>query len=142
MKCKWLFFGFCIIVLSACNLAYRRPESAEPANINEQVSEFAKSTAPETLVALPTDALIIDRQVSCIPRIDWMVYVVVGGDTLSGIAVRSRSTVAELAEANCLDNPRLIIEGQRIYVRQQPVTPTPVHDHSLGTDTTGAEYNQ
>lgn len=48
------------------------------------------------------------------------VYVVVRGDTLSGIAQRYNTTVAALVELNHIANPNLILVGQ---VLRLPVTP-------------------
>jgi LysM repeat protein len=42
--------------------------------------------------------------------------VVQPGDTIRSLAERSSSTVAQLAAANCLQNPRLIYAGQLFYV--------------------------
>jgi LysM repeat protein len=45
----------------------------------------------------------------------WVAYRVVAGDTLSGIAVRTRTTVARLKQVNCLASDKILI-GQLLYV--------------------------
>lgn len=58
----------------------------------------------------------------CGPPPTWVVYYVQRGDTLYGLSVRYRTTVAALAQANCLTTHALRV-GQMLYV--PPVTPPP-----------------
>lgn len=58
----------------------------------------------------------------CGPPPTWVIYYVQRGDTLYGLSVRYRTTVAALAQANCLTTYALRV-GQRLYV--PPVTPPP-----------------
>lgn len=50
----------------------------------------------------------------------WTTYVVQGGDTLSGIAVRSDSDDDDLADVNCIENPGQIVVGAEILVPREP----------------------
>lgn len=59
----------------------------------------------------------------CVLRIDWPTYTVVRGDTLSGIARRTSSTVAELTAANCLSDANLLFAGQVVRVPRLPGAP-------------------
>lgn len=59
----------------------------------------------------------------CILRTDWPTYTVSRGDTLSGIARRTSSTVAELTAANCLSDANLLFAGQVLYVPRLPGVP-------------------
>jgi LysM repeat protein len=45
-------------------------------------------------------------------------YIVQFGDTLGEIAIRYRMTLAELLEANEIENPNRIIQGQVIVIPQ------------------------
>lgn len=56
----------------------------------------------------------------CTVRTDWVEYRVVSGDTLSGLAVRTQSTVAALVEANCLTDASFLRVGQILRVPRQP----------------------
>jgi hypothetical protein len=119
-----LFLSLCVWALSACNLALRSPDSgAAPPTANQ-----TNSRAGQVYDQAATPQL----SARCYPRGDWPQYTVMAGDTLSGIAVRSNSSAAELAAANCLANPNLLVAGQSLYVRQIPVAATPTHE---ATDT-------
>ncbi len=50
------------------------------------------------------------------PAQRYLPYVVKGGDTLSAIAARFRTTVSELARVNRIQNPDRIYAGQIIQV--------------------------
>jgi peptidoglycan/xylan/chitin deacetylase (PgdA/CDA1 family) len=56
-------------------------------------------------------------------------YIVQRGDTLSGIAKRFGTTVKDLVAANAIQNPNLIVVGQRLLIptgQELPPTPTPM----------------
>lgn len=77
------------------------------------------------LAALTPVAAEWTRQDTCSPiqPAGWMVYEVQPGDTLSGIAARTGSTIAELQRANCIENPRLLRVQYRLYVPEDPGPP-------------------
>ncbi|MBZ0284939.1 MAG: DUF5666 domain-containing protein [Anaerolineae bacterium] len=52
----------------------------------------------------------------------WTTYAIRSGDTLSGIADRTDSSISELALANCIADPRFIVAGMTIFVPRQPST--------------------
>ncbi|GAB4465073.1 MAG: hypothetical protein Kow00120_30590 [Anaerolineae bacterium] len=89
--------------------------SATPTTTPQAVPTASRTASP-TPQATPTPA--------CAVRADWPVYVVVRGDTLFRIAEAAGSTVAALAEANCLENPDRIFVGQRLHVPRLPIWPT------------------
>jgi LysM repeat protein len=60
----------------------------------------------------------------CVPPSGWWARVVVSGDTLSGLAARTGTTVAELMSANCLAGSDLYV-GQVIYLPRPPTSPRP-----------------
>lgn len=55
----------------------------------------------------------------CVVPNGWVPYAIQAGDTLAGIATAYNLTVQQLAQANCLQNPDLIFEGQVIAVPGQ-----------------------
>lgn len=75
-------------------------------------------TSAPTLEPLPFAPLSGDDAFCPQPR-GWFVYVSQAGDTLADIAARANSSVHELATANCLQNPRALRAGMRLYVPQR-----------------------
>lgn len=61
---------------------------------------------------------------NCTPRTDWPTMIVASGDTLSGIAERTGSTIDTLVSANCLVNADAIFAGQQLRVPTVPIQPT------------------
>ncbi len=88
------------------------------------------SPTPVSILATrpPTEIPVIATQ--CVPRQDWFIYTVTQGDTLPGIALRAETSVAALANANCLsaDTPLQAGGGVRVPVAllpPEPPTPNP-----------------
>ncbi len=80
---------------------------------------------PTTTTAPVSTSTPISTVVStCTVRTDWPLYVVVAGDTLGSIALRSGTTANALATANCLSNPNNIQVGQQLRVPVIPIPPT------------------
>jgi hypothetical protein len=76
----------------------------------------------QTPFATPTFALVPSITPYASPTLictgapsDWIIYIVQRGDTLSNIAARYGTTVAQLQSANCLQST-LIVAGQKLYV--------------------------
>jgi len=89
----------------------------------------ATLTPEDTVTVTPSEAptfTVTNAPTStvCTPRSDWFIYIVQPGDTLSRIARNTNTTSLEIKLANCLISD-LIFPGQRVYVPQLPVTPTP-----------------
>ena len=81
------------------------------------------TTTNTTSGGLTTQATTV---VDCYLETDWIQYWVAAGDTLNKIAERTQSTVAELTQANCLDNPNNLSIGQLLFLPRPPIsTPTP-----------------
>ncbi|RMF80564.1 MAG: LysM domain-containing protein, partial [Chloroflexi bacterium] len=57
------------------------------------------------------------------PPAGWVTYTVQSGDTLSGIASRSGSSVGELVNVNCIANPSFISTGTTLWVPTNPGPP-------------------
>lgn len=52
----------------------------------------------------------------------WVSYAIRAGDSLSSIAARSGSSVAELVRVNCLSNPRYIVAGANLLLPRVPTS--------------------
>lgn len=96
-------------------------------------SPIEPSTAPEATTAANTVA-------GCQVRDEWPTYTVRAGDTLYSIARRAGSTVPEVAQANCLADPRRLAVGQVLHLPQAvaiapttAVTPVVVTTTPVGT---------
>ncbi len=55
----------------------------------------------------------------------WVSYTIRPGDSISSIAARSSSDVAQLIQVNCLANPRFIVAGTQLFVARQPTSLPP-----------------
>ncbi len=62
---------------------------------------------------------------NCPPPAGWLPYVDQPGDTLDGLALRYKKTVAEISQANCLGTTMFILPGQVVYLPPPP-TQAPV----------------
>lgn len=120
-----------VFLLAACNLANTDELIPTPLPPTETPST---STLPEaTLNAAQPTAIVIaptqNADGTC-ERLDWVLYTVATGDTLSSIATRTGSTIDEIAQGNCLSDVNLIEVGQTLRVPRQPtgnvVVPTSV----------------
>lgn len=83
-----------------------------------------------------THIVFVTFQPNCAVRTDWPVYVVQRGDTLNQIARRVGSTVAELAQGNCMNNINIIEVGRQLRVPRLPATPLPEPEEQALTITT------
>ena len=101
----------------------------------------ATETAPPSLVASPIPTLTptppptLRPTQSCTHPANWIVYIVKGGDTVSGLAIRAGITPNALLQANCLDTSD-IYASQRLYVPSQVqsiATPRPVYPTATST---------
>jgi LysM repeat protein len=101
--------------------------------VTQEVAPSATPTMTFTAVATATATVTLTPP----PATGETFYVVQPGDNLFRIALRFRTTVQALAQANGIVNPSLIYAGQRIRIpgAVQPSTPTPV---PLPTATGGA----
>jgi hypothetical protein len=72
-----------------------------------------------TLPQIGQDFLLSELN-TCTPNMEWELYTVTAGDTLSDIAQRTESTVSELGTANCLTNTSMLQAGQTLRVPRTP----------------------
>jgi LysM repeat protein len=99
-------------------------------------------TASPTLTLTPTPtitpaATLTPTPTPCIPRQDWVLYVVQPGDTLASLAARTNTLVDLLRQGNCLTDDR-ILGGQQLRLPFIPptftLTPTPTCPYQADTD--------
>ena len=88
-------------------------------DVEESLTPTA-SASPTLEIEMPTSlqvsqTLTITSE-TCTPPVDWVIYTVRSGDTLAGIAISHGITVAEIVDANCLDETAVIYIGQQLYV--------------------------
>lgn len=89
------------------------------------VTQVAATPAP-----VAQNVIVPTTDPNCTPPANWQPYVVVAGDTLGVLAIRTFSTVAELVSANCIATPDLIYVGQTLYLPRAPgaFVPTAILD--------------
>jgi heat shock protein HslJ/LysM repeat protein len=127
-------------VTNDASLVPQKRDNHRPHSLSCNTVRFRIVPAPELPTATPTATLVVSKADAepvptatsapastptsvppCAVRTDWFEHIVVRGDTMYNIAQRSGSSVDELAAANCLDDPRRIYVGQKLYI-PQPVT--------------------
>jgi LysM repeat protein len=64
-------------------------------------------------VSVPADCTVNPPQ-------NWVRYTIRLGDTLSGLAQRTNARLGDLALANCIRDPRMIMVGADIFLPSQP----------------------
>lgn len=100
----WLKLFLLIVALAAagCNLG-----TPDVAAVTEAVGEIgARSTSAPAAEGTATACVVQNR---------WFSYTIVRGDSLTTIAARSDSTIAELIAGNCLLDPDRLRVGETIY---------------------------
>ncbi len=59
---------------------------------------------------------------NCPPPSGWVQYQVEAGDSLSGLADATGTTLQTLIQANCLADPDTLFTGQTLYLPRSPVS--------------------
>lgn len=123
MAWKGILLACLVLLLAACNLN-TAPATVPPTQMGQLPTAFPLPTQGATFTPRPqptTAPTSTSSGSGCTPRADWtIVYTVVSGDTMSGLAVRTSSTVNDLTSGNCLSNPNAISVGQRLRVPRAP----------------------
>lgn len=101
-------------------------ENPSPADPTSTLIQLATPTLTPSPTQVPTLPPTDTPTPACTVLADWPIYTVQQGDTLYRIARATGSTVAILAEANCLDDPDRINAGQPLRVPALPALPTDV----------------
>lgn len=107
------------------------PTITPSSTVTASPSPTPSSTPTATVTPSPTiTARVTTTTCAPLQPDGWISYTIQTGDTLSGLATRSGTTLERLMEVNCLSDARLIISGQTIFlparVQTLPgVIPTP-----------------
>ncbi len=122
-----------LLMLTACNLGDNTTTDAPTTVPTTTIVPQTNTTLPETpgysddgnnteFPETPNDSDEGDGTDNgdCTVREDWPLYEVTRGDTLTGIARRTDSTIDELIEANCLENPDRLTAGHMLHVPHLP----------------------
>lgn len=124
-----LLAGLFVLLAAACNLNAVPTETVPPTRIGQAATPLPLPTRSATFTPQPTNTPTggsSGGQTPCAPRSDWtIVYTVAAGDTVSSLAARTNSTVAELVAGNCLSNPNAITAGQRLRLPRAPQSAPP-----------------
>ncbi|MEL6525957.1 MAG: LysM peptidoglycan-binding domain-containing protein [Chloroflexota bacterium] len=83
-----------------------------------------ESIPEEQATATPTLLSEASTALPCTLPEGWVIYRIQTGDNLSALANNTGTTVEQLTEVNCIDNPRLLSVGDELFV-PRPVTITP-----------------
>ncbi len=86
---------------------------------------FVPTFPPDLLTPTVTPFVIgVATGTPCAPRRDWTPYTVQAGETLFSIARRAGISLAELARANCINDPSRLSAGEVLYV-PRPISAAP-----------------
>jgi hypothetical protein len=79
--------------------------------------------APAVEGLVPTNPIpeMLDGRPICNPPVGWVEYTLQDGDFLGDLAEQTGATIAQLVEANCLENADAILSGQVIYLPREPL---------------------
>jgi len=106
-----------IILLSIANITIAQESTAEPEATSEASAEPEESETPEATDEATQEATD-EPEATATATPDGAVYFVQPGDNLFRIALRNGLTTQQLAAANGITNPNLILVGQRLIIPQ------------------------
>ena len=94
------------------------------------VTQVAVTQVVATPVMVAQSVIVPTQDPNCTPPAGWQPYIVVAGDTLGVLSIRTFSSVAELVSANCIVTPDLIYSEQTLYLPRAPgaFVPTAILD--------------
>jgi hypothetical protein len=111
------------LALVACNLTTAPPTpTVAPAT---EIPLFLPSVTPFANLGVTTPFAtgvpVEGVNPNCPIPPGWITYTVEPGDSMGLLAQQTDSTIAELTQANCLDNADQIFVGQVLYLPRTPV---------------------
>jgi LysM repeat protein len=113
------------LVLAGCRAERPTPSPPPPPTAMPTTTITLERVAVEPTLAGTPSATLEASPTSCSPPVDWVVYIVEPGDSLSNIALRYDMKAEELQQANCLPSADELQPGQPIYVPYPLPSPTP-----------------
>ena len=146
---KWLLL---VVIVTACTLTTTAPQRTTPQPLSipveateEPISvsteddaeifpeddddtleiESGSGTVNQPTTNNPVNQPPVNNPITCGIRTDWLTYLVQPGDTLGDLARRTNSTVSQLAQGNCLQDPNALEVGQVLRVPRMPVAQLP-----------------
>ncbi|MEO1166138.1 MAG: LysM peptidoglycan-binding domain-containing protein, partial [Chloroflexota bacterium] len=149
---------------TATPLATNTTQAMQTATMTVSSTPTVESTQEEQATAIPTQTIAVsstpttesipEEQATATPTLlseastalpctlpaGWVVYRIQTGDNLSALANNTGTTVAQLTEVNCIDNPRLLSVGDELFV-PRPVTITPQTNTNTNTESGSASDN-
>ncbi len=116
-----------VLFALACNLTTTpptptaRPEQPPTVTLPGAPTLFASITP---LVGGSSGGIIVTSvpPANCPPPTGWIQYQVEAGDSISGLADATGTTVQALVQANCLADPNTLYTGQTIYLPTTPIS--------------------
>jgi len=123
------------VTLTATSTATATVTSSATATLTATSTATATVTSSATATLTPTSTATrtptsTPGETVCVPAAPdgWVSYRVEAGDTLSGLAAATGTTVAQITSVNCLEDARFIVAGQPLFLPMEPVfaasTPT------------------
>ena len=108
------------LALVACNLS-TAPPTPTVAPATEIPLFFPSLTPIPNLGGVTPNVPVEGANPNCPIPPGWVTYTVEPGDSMGLLADQTDSSIAELTQANCLDNADQIFVGQLLYVPRTPV---------------------
>ncbi|MCA9912376.1 MAG: LysM peptidoglycan-binding domain-containing protein, partial [Anaerolineae bacterium] len=119
--------------LTATDTATRTATATPLPTMTSSPTEAPTNTAIPTETSIPVTA---EDGVCVLSAPEgWVQYQVRNGDTLSGLAATTGSTIEELRRVNCLENVRFIVVRQTLLLPYEPITFSPTTTDTGESDT-------
>lgn len=108
-----------VLLCAACNLQRAAPLPPTAAPTGTATATRAPGVIEPSIT--PLDLSTPTTGSACAAPPGWIVYIVIPGDTLSDLAEATGTTVAAIAQANCIDPAQPIQPGQPLALPTDPV---------------------
>lgn len=119
-----LLIGLAALFMLACNLTTSPPTPTARPELPTATRQGAPTLFPSITPLAGSGSgggvATIPAPANCAFPSGWVQYVVEPGDSISGLAEATGTTVQLLMSANCLTDPDTLFTGQVLYVPQSP----------------------